>query len=68
MGLKYMGGGFVPGVPARDLTDAEARQYGERGLVASGLYRAVSKSRRPAAENKLELPDYQDKAEHAAKE
>jgi hypothetical protein len=42
--LKYIGGGaFIPDlngalVPARDLTDAEVAQFGERALVASGLY------------------------------
>ena len=39
MTLKYVGDGFLPGVPARDLTDEEATQYGgEKALVASGLY------------------------------
>ncbi len=32
---KYQGGGFIPGVPARDLTDAEAEQY---GVTNSPLY------------------------------
>lgn len=25
--LKYLGGGYIPGVPARDLTDEEAKQH-----------------------------------------
>lgn len=37
--LKYIGGGFLPGVPARDLSADEAEQYGGvKALVASGLY------------------------------
>jgi len=36
--LIYKGGAFLPGVPARDLSDEEAREYGERRLVESGLY------------------------------
>ena len=42
--LKYIGdGAFIPDlngalVPARDLADAEVAQFGERALVASGLY------------------------------
>ena len=37
---KYIGdGAALIGVPARDLTDEEAKQYGERELVKSGLYR-----------------------------
>jgi hypothetical protein len=36
--LKYIGGGFIAGVPARDLSAEEAAQYGEKELLASGLY------------------------------
>lgn len=36
--LRYLGGGFLRGVPARDLTDAEAAHYGIGRLIASGLY------------------------------
>ena len=42
MTLKYIGNSFLPGVPARDLSDEEAAQYGgEKELVASGLYEKV---------------------------
>ena len=36
--LKYKGGGFLRGVPARDLKDDEVAQYGYSYLVRSGLY------------------------------
>jgi len=36
--LKYKGGGFLPNVPARDLTDEEVKQYGKDRLIKSGLY------------------------------
>ncbi len=37
--LKYIGDGFLPGVPARDLSADEAEQYGGvKALVATGLY------------------------------
>lgn len=38
--LKYIGeGAYLQGVPARDLTDAEASEFGgEEALAASGLY------------------------------
>lgn len=36
--LKYVGFGFLPGVPARDLTDEEAKEYGRGRLLESGLY------------------------------
>lgn len=39
---KYKGGGFLPGVPARDLTDEEALAFDEAVLTASGLYEKES--------------------------
>lgn len=39
MKLKYIGAGFVPGVPARDLTAEEVEGHGgAKALIASGLY------------------------------
>jgi hypothetical protein len=35
---RYLGGGFVPGVPARNLTNDEAEYYGVYRLIRSGLY------------------------------
>jgi hypothetical protein len=46
--LIYKGGGFIPGVPARDLTEDEVKAHGEKGLIASGLYEAI-KEKQPAA-------------------
>lgn len=38
--LKYVGNGsFLPDVPARDLSDEEARKFGEEDLLKSGLYK-----------------------------
>jgi hypothetical protein len=44
--LKYVGGGFIPGIPAQDLSDAELEELKERldrkdvvdVLLQSGLY------------------------------
>lgn len=37
--MKYKGGGFVPGIPARDLTEDEVKRYGGVDyLLATGLY------------------------------
>lgn len=45
--LIYTGGGyggFLPGIPARDLTDEEVKEHGgEQALVATGLYRKPEK-------------------------
>lgn len=39
MGLKYIGGGnFCPPYPARDLNDAEVKEFGKETLLATGLY------------------------------
>ena len=37
--LKYIGNGFIPGIPARDLNDAEVKKYGGvKFLLSLGLY------------------------------
>lgn len=36
---RYLGGGFVPGIPARDLTGEEIALYGREMVEASGRYR-----------------------------
>lgn len=54
--LKYVGdGSFVPGLPARDLTDAETEKAGgEKTVLATGLYKKGSeeKAMRGGKENK----------------
>ena len=45
--LKYLGSGFIANVPARDLTDGEAKQYGEGRLIASGLYQKPKEIKQP---------------------
>lgn len=37
--VKYLGGGVLPGVPARDMTNDEARGYDITRLLKSGLYK-----------------------------
>jgi len=36
---KYLGGGFLPPIPARDLTDDEAKKYGLDKVKKSNLYK-----------------------------
>lgn len=38
---KYNGKGFIVGIPARDLTDEEAKQYGITHKRNFGLYKKV---------------------------
>lgn len=46
IGLLYVGeGAFVPGVPARNLTNDEVAQHGKEALLATGLYREPSDSK-----------------------
>ena len=45
--LKYVGGGFLRGVPARDLSDDEAVKYGKVRLIKSGLYSEIQKAIKP---------------------
>jgi hypothetical protein len=47
-GLKYIGDGTaIVGVPARDLTAAEADQHGRAMLLMSGLYVMAKKAYTP---------------------
>jgi hypothetical protein len=41
--LIYKGGGFLPKIPARNLTSEEAKKYGLEKLLASGLYEEAYK-------------------------
>jgi hypothetical protein len=42
MNMKYTGkGNSVGGVPARDLTDAEVKQFGKGYLLSTGLYKEI---------------------------
>lgn len=44
--LKYIGKGFVPGIPARDLKDDEVKKYGgAKFLLSTGLYEKIEKKR-----------------------
>lgn len=36
--LKYIGKSFIVGVPARDLTEEEAKHFGRARLIGTGLY------------------------------
>ena len=47
-GLIYTGGGFIVGVPARNLKPEEVKKYGKDWLLASGLYQEKYQSKRKA--------------------
>lgn len=66
--LRYLGGAFIHGVPARDLTAAEAAQYGaiiaeQEALTRQPMYEAVTPVAVPAA-----APAKGGKAAQAAQE
>jgi len=41
--MKYIGKGFIVGVPARDLTEEEVKIHGKGKLLSSGLYKEDKK-------------------------
>ena len=44
----YNGGGYIPGIPARNLTDDEVETLGRKTVESSGLYKKQRKSRETA--------------------
>ena len=36
--MRYTGQGFIKGIPARDLTDAEVKKFWRERLLATGIY------------------------------
>ena len=52
--LRYKGGGFLPGVPARDMTFEEARKSAIAFLVGQGLYEIVKPPRRKMSEPSID--------------
>lgn len=53
-GLRYVGGGFLPGVPAKDLTAEQVEQYGgEKTLIASELYEVIDTPQKAKDEKTL---------------
>ena len=44
--LKYIGKGFIVGIPARDLSDDDVKKYGgEKFLLSLGLYTKPKKKK-----------------------
>lgn len=44
--LKYIGKGFIPGIPARDLAEDEVKKYGgTKFLLSTGLYAKPKKKK-----------------------
>lgn len=61
MTWKYKGGGFIPNVPARDLTDDEAKACGLDLLKASGLYEEEKREKPRPSEDKMSRGPSEDK-------
>jgi len=49
--LHYIGSSFIIGIPARDLTDDEAKKYGKSALIKSGLYKEAFTAEKPRKKN-----------------
>jgi hypothetical protein len=45
MRLKWLGLGTLYNVPGRDLSEEEAARFGERRLLASGLYERIKEKK-----------------------
>jgi hypothetical protein len=55
--LKYVGNGWIDGVPARDLSDEEVKSYGKKRLVESGLYIEIKPKRAAVEDIQSEVND-----------
>jgi len=59
--LKYIGKGFIPGIPARDLDDDEVKKYGGvKFLVGTGLFAKPEKKIIVEKEEQEEGEKWQD--------
>lgn len=58
--FKYVGSGFIPGIPARDITEDEVENFDINALEGSGLWEKKesksSKSVTPPKEDKMVTP------------
>ena len=60
--LIYKGGGFLPKIPARDLSAEEVKAFGLERLLASGLYEEPYKPKPKPKPVEIEL-EAEDKDE-----
>lgn len=59
--LRYNGKGFLPDIPARDLTDEEVKTLGgEEYLLASGLFEKDEPVKPKAKKTKTESETWQE--------
>lgn len=56
--LRYIGKGFITGVPARNLTDEEVSRFNKRRLLESGLYVEV-RERKKKSQESVKRSDYE---------
>jgi hypothetical protein len=60
--LGYIGNDFIPGIPARDLTEEEVEEYGgEEYLVKTGLYKKMDEEKGGRSINKRAASPQQKK-------
>ena len=53
--VRYIGGGFLPNIPARDLSADEVKRYGLKRLLTSGLYEDLYPPKKTKVEYKNEV-------------
>lgn len=63
--LRYKGGGFVPGIPASDLSQAQVDKFGLERLLATGLYEDVDP---PKPKKAPKPPKYKEEVELLSEE
>ena len=63
--LKYIGKGFLPGIPARDLNDIEVQKYGGvKFLIGTGLFEKPIEKRKKVEIDFIEEGEEWQEVEH----
>ena len=60
--FRYLGKGFLPGIPARDLTEDEAKQYGIKRIKTCGLYKLVKEHDSKLRSKKWQASEHYEKS------
>ena len=61
--VRYIGGGFLPNIPARDLSADEVKQYGLKRLLTSGLYEDLYPPKKTKVDYEVEVKQLSEELE-----